>query len=122
VCLAPAGLRHVPPGAALDISLSPPEEPFTVGAAMERNPLIFAAAEATVVVHARLRAGGGWQGATEALRRRLGPVLVREDTESAAHRALIALGAWPLREPGDLAAVLRRASIGSAQAGLFTAG
>jgi predicted Rossmann fold nucleotide-binding protein DprA/Smf involved in DNA uptake len=73
---------------------------------MERNLLIHAAAEATVVVHARFKAGGGWHGAVAALRRRVSHVLVREDPTSRAHCALIAIGARPLRAAEDLGPVL----------------
>lgn len=97
------------------LALAAPDEPFSRQLAMERNALIYAAAEATVVGHARFRQGGTWHGATEALRRRLGRLLVRADG-SAAVRALCALGAEPLDDRGDLAALLER---GEPQRGLF---
>ncbi|MCX7799222.1 MAG: DNA-processing protein DprA [Fimbriimonadales bacterium] len=88
--------------AACRISAAAPGQPFSVPSAMERNALIFALAESTVVGAARLGHGGGWTGATEALRRRLGRVAVRWDPTDAALRALAALGAFPLREPAEL--------------------
>jgi predicted Rossmann fold nucleotide-binding protein DprA/Smf involved in DNA uptake len=100
--LLPCGLdqtRRPEPG---DLSLAPPGEPFSSPLAMERNALIYAAAEATVVVHARFRQGGTWHGAADALRRRLGPILIREMPEDRAFRALVALGARPLAKPEDL--------------------
>lgn len=74
------------------LSLSPPSEPFTGARAMERNALIYALAEATVVVKARLREGGTWSGATAARRRHGARLLVR-DAPDPAVRALVAMGA-----------------------------
>lgn len=120
--LLPCGLFQFPcysysPSAArrprvLEVSLSACNAPFSTAAAMERNFLTYAAAEATVVVHARLKAGGGWHGATTALRRRVGAVLVRKDPGSPAHEALIALGGQPVSEPAELGSVLRSMGIG----------
>ena len=98
------GLRALEDGAS-QICLAAPQEPFSRALAMERNALIYAAADATVVGHARMRQGGTWHGASEALRRRLGRVLVRPDGSPAA-RALKALGAEDLDDPARLAAVL----------------
>lgn len=105
-----------------DLSLCAPDEPFSTGAAMERNALIYAAGEATVVAHARYKVGGTWHGATEALRRRRGRLIVRDDYTSAtpmspAHRALAALGATVLANPNDLAAALAE---GPVQGNLFS--
>jgi predicted Rossmann fold nucleotide-binding protein DprA/Smf involved in DNA uptake len=102
VRLLPCGLDRSRSDEGAALALAAPGEPFSAALAMERNALIYAAAEGTVVVHARYRQGGTWHGAADALRRRLGPVLVRECRESAAHRALIALGARPLSSPADL--------------------
>ncbi|MBI3722184.1 MAG: DNA-processing protein DprA [Fimbriimonas ginsengisoli] len=92
-------------GACL-VSASPPREQFRSAAAMERNALIYAAAEATVVVQARFREGGAWAGAADALRRRIGRVIAREDPSSLAMRSLIALGAAPLSTPDALGEAL----------------
>jgi predicted Rossmann fold nucleotide-binding protein DprA/Smf involved in DNA uptake len=73
---------------------------------MERNALIYAIADAAVIVHARFKTGGTWHGAVEALRRRYTRLIVREDANNAAHRALIGLGAIPLRRPEQLAEAL----------------
>lgn len=104
--LLPCGLDQTRRPEAGDLSLAPPGEPFTSALAMERNALIYAAAEATVVVHARFRQGGTWHGAADALRRRLGPILVREMPEDRAFRALVALGARPLAAATDLETAL----------------
>jgi predicted Rossmann fold nucleotide-binding protein DprA/Smf involved in DNA uptake len=117
--ILPEGLARALPTGSDDLSVCAPLDSFSIGAAMERNALIYAAAEATVVVHARLRAGGGWHGATAALRRRLGPVIVREDPSSPAHRALISLGARPLASPSALGAVLAERGSRTEQASLF---
>lgn len=84
--------------------LSPfdPGEPFCGPSAMIRNALIYAMAEAAVVVHARFGAGGTWRGAAEANRRRLCPLIVLDgfDAESRrAAQALAALGARRLKTP-----------------------
>jgi predicted Rossmann fold nucleotide-binding protein DprA/Smf involved in DNA uptake len=105
VRILPCGLDLVAPGGAFDISLCAPTEPFSTANAMERNALIYAAAEITLVVHARYREGGTWHGATDALRRRLGHIAVRDDPTSPAHRALVALGATPVSSPAQVCAI-----------------
>lgn len=107
-------LRLLPHGIALrerddatHLALAAPNEPFSRQLAMERNALIYGAAEATVVGHARLRTGGTWHGASEALRRHLGQVLVRDDG-SPAFRALVNLGAGAIGEAAELAEKLRQ--------------
>ncbi len=77
---------------------------FSTASAMERNGLIYLAAEATLVVSARLRQGGSWHGAVAALRKRH-QVIVRDDG-SPAVRALIALGAVPITKPSELAGAI----------------
>ncbi len=96
------------------LSARPPGEPFTVAAAMERNALIYAATAHTVVVHARFKEGGTWTGVTEAIRRRLTSVIVREDDTSRAHRSLIGLGGSPLPNPEGLETALAAVSPQSA--------
>jgi predicted Rossmann fold nucleotide-binding protein DprA/Smf involved in DNA uptake len=109
LAILPYGLRRA---ALTGVALSrcAPDEEFTVATAMERNVLIYAAAEAAVVVQARFKQGGTWHGAVTALRRRLCPLLVRDLPEDPAHRALVALGATPLRAPEELASALAAAS------------
>lgn len=122
VRLLPCGFDLVPPNEGMDLSVCAPGEEFSTANAMERNALIYAAAEATVIVHARLRQGGTWHGATDALRRRLGRLLVREDpTDDSwpAHRALIALGGVPLRSPDAVGAARAAPDL---QPGLFSLG
>jgi predicted Rossmann fold nucleotide-binding protein DprA/Smf involved in DNA uptake len=89
------------------LSLAEPDEPFSTANAMERNTLLYAAAAASVVVHARFKEGGTWAGARRALRTRSTRLIVRKDPEDLACRALEALGAAPLAHPADLAAALQ---------------
>jgi predicted Rossmann fold nucleotide-binding protein DprA/Smf involved in DNA uptake len=105
--ILPYGLggQASPPPFTTRLSVCGPEDLFSAASAMERNALIYAFGQATVVCHARFRVGGTWHGATDALRRRLGPVLVPSDGEPA-HRALIALGAIPFGDPSELPALL----------------
>ena len=84
------------------MSVWAPDEPFSAGTAMERNTLVVAAADLAVVAHVRLKEGGTWFAATDALRRRTTPVAVRCTSDDPAARALIALGARPLAAPGEL--------------------
>lgn len=102
----PCGLPSSYPGGGL--ALSPAGSAFGPGAAMERNLLIYAAAQAAVVVHPRFRAGGTWHGAVGALRRHICPVVVAQDPESIAVRALTALGATPFCPEAGLLAALER--------------
>lgn len=105
VTILPRGIEF---GEGCVLSLLPPGAPFTRAAAMERNALIYAAAEVTAVGHARLREGGTWHGAVGALRRR--DRLIVRDADEPGVRALISLGATPLRDPDDWPTALRRAT------------
>jgi len=91
-----------------------PKAGFNVGHAMQRNKLIYAFAEAALVVQAEVEKGGTWAGATEELDRESAvPVFVRADgSGSAGLDALRARGARPWPEPrdvGELDALLRDA-------------
>lgn len=88
------------------LSLCAPDEEFSTATAMERNALIYSAGEAAIVVRARFKQGGTWHGAVDALRLKRTRILVQEDAESAAHCALVALGAIPFKEPRLLEALL----------------
>jgi hypothetical protein len=57
------------------ISVCSPNEPFSTARAMERNQLIYAFGDLTVVHSARFKSGGSWHGAIKALRQHL-PVAV----------------------------------------------
>ncbi|MCH8978823.1 MAG: DNA-processing protein DprA [Armatimonadetes bacterium] len=103
------------------MSVCPPRATFTTGRAMERNALIYSYGRRAVVVRARLRCGGTWHGACDALRRGLGEVLVRLVPGDAASSALVALGGVGLRRLDDLPAALCR-PVKLAQPELFGAG
>lgn len=81
------------------ISPYDPSAGFNIGNAMQRNKLIYALAEAALVVNAEYEKGGTWAGATEQLRKlRFVPVYVRSTGElGPGLEALTKLGAklWP---------------------------
>jgi predicted Rossmann fold nucleotide-binding protein DprA/Smf involved in DNA uptake len=110
--LAPFGSVQFPkdlPARQAWLSICPPEETFSRARAMERNALIYAAGEATVIGQSKFRQGGTWHGAVAALRRGSCRLLIRRPSESdsedakLAARALVALGASYLDSPADLA-------------------
>lgn len=78
---------------------------FNVGNAMQRNKLIYALADAALVVNSDLNKGGTWAGAVEQLDKlRLVPIFVRSDgAKSKGLDALRGKGArlWPNPEDGD---------------------
>ena len=53
-----------------------PSAPFSVGAAMSRNKLIYTLADHAIVVASDVEKGGTWAGATEALKAKWVPVFV----------------------------------------------
>ena len=63
-------------GRLLLVSPFAPSAGFSVGNAMGRNKIIYAMAINTLVVASDIESGGTWAGATEALRRKFGPVSV----------------------------------------------
>ncbi|MBV5299381.1 MAG: DNA-protecting protein DprA [Rhodoferax sp.] len=98
-------------GQLLLISPWDPSAGFNVGHAMQRNKLIYALADAALVVSSDAGKGGTWAGATEQLDKlRLVPVYVRSTgAPSAGLDALRGKGALAWPEPQDaagLAAVL----------------
>ncbi len=80
-----------------------PSAGFNVGHAMQRNRIVYALADAALVVSAEFEKGGTWAGATEQLQKyRFVPVYVRSSGESSRGlEALRKMGAksWP--EPQD---------------------
>lgn len=87
------------------VLLSPydPGAGFNVGHAMQRNKLIYALADASLVVSSDLDKGGTWAGAAEQLDKlRFVPVYVRwPSAGSAGLEALRTKGALPWPNPGD---------------------
>ncbi|MEO6060259.1 MAG: DNA-processing protein DprA [Candidatus Limnocylindria bacterium] len=82
-----------------------PDSGFSVGAAMGRNKLIYAASDAALVVSASEGTGGTWSGAIEALKGRWTPVFVRQgDDLPPGNRRLVERGAhaFPLPSPESL--------------------
>ncbi|WP_245774011.1 DNA-processing protein DprA [Rugamonas rubra] len=86
------------------ISPYDPSSSFSVGHAMQRNKLIYAMADAALVVNSDLNAGGTWAGASEQLEKfHFVPVFVRSQGQpSLGLSALQERGAisWP--EPQDV--------------------
>ncbi|MXY25404.1 MAG: DNA-processing protein DprA [Acidobacteria bacterium] len=80
-----------------------PAAGFLVGHAMQRNKLIYALADAALVVSAGFEKGGTWAGAIEQLDRyRLVPVYVRATGElGRGLEALLERGAHPWPSPDD---------------------
>lgn len=74
---------------------------FNVGNAMSRNKLIYAFADAALVVESGLETGGTWAGAMEQLRKyRFAPLYIRTSgPASPALEALQANGALPWPDP-----------------------
>lgn len=76
-----------------------PDAHFDVALAMGRNRLIYCLSDFAAVVSSSLGSGGTWAGATEALKARWVPVLVRQgDGVPDGNRALLELGGIPLPE------------------------
>jgi DNA processing protein len=81
-----------------------PDAGFTVWRAMNRNKLIYALADAAIVISSDKERGGTWAGATENLRNDWSPLFVRAgDDIPEGNRRLLELGALPLHD-GDLEA------------------
>jgi DNA processing protein len=80
-----------------------PAAGFNVGHAMSRNKLIYAMADAAVVVNSDFEKGGTWAGAIEQLDRlRFVPVFVRNGPDAGkGNSALLRRGARPWPDPQD---------------------
>jgi predicted Rossmann fold nucleotide-binding protein DprA/Smf involved in DNA uptake len=82
------------------VALASPYHPaagFSTGAAMARNRLIYALADAAVVAASAAGTGGTWTGAVEALEAGSVPVFVRAgDDVPEGNRQLLVRGAMPL--------------------------
>ena len=85
------------------ISPYDPSAGFNVGHAMQRNKLIYALADASLVVSSDINKGGTWAGAVEQLDKlKFVPVYVRSTGESSAGLdALCNKGAIPWTNPQD---------------------
>jgi len=105
------------------ISSYDPSVGFNVGNAMRRNKLIYALADASLVVHSDFNKGGTWAGAVEQLDKlRMVPVYIRSSGEpSTGLEALRQKGAVPWPDPQDAEAfmdVFNAPALDAAQAGL----
>lgn len=89
------------------ISPYDPSAGFNVGNAMQRNKLIYALADASLVVSSDFNKGGTWAGATEQLEKlRFVPVFVKSPTGgSEGLEALQRKGALPWPNPHDVDAL-----------------
>jgi len=78
-----------------------PSAGFNVGNAMQRNKLIYALADAALVVNSDYNKGGTWAGAVEQLEKlRLVPIYVRSNGETGKGlEALLRKGALPWPNP-----------------------
>lgn len=86
-------------GRAVIVSPYHPSAPFSAGAAMGRNKLVYALSDVAVVISSAEGTGGTWTGAVEALDARWVPVLVRDHADvPVGNRALLARGAAPVTE------------------------
>lgn len=93
--------RALMDGQLVLISPYDPSAGFNVGHAMQRNKLIYALADAALVVNADYEKGGTWAGAVEQLEKlRLVPVYVRTNGETGKGlEALQRKGALPWPDP-----------------------
>ncbi len=91
-------------GGLVLISPYDPAAGFNIGNAMQRNKLIYALADAALVVNSDLNKGGTWAGAVEQLDKlRLVPVFARSTGElGEGLPALMEKGALPWPNPDDV--------------------
>lgn len=86
-------------GSLVLASVQLPDAGFSVGSAMGRNKLIYAAADATLVVASDLDSGGTWAGAVEAIKSGFGTVLVWVgDGSGPGNAALVERGATAVED------------------------
>jgi hypothetical protein len=107
----PGGLGHRNAASGCAVSCFAWDEPVAEGRRQRCEVLACAAAEAAVVLGVRYREGTAWRGATEALRRKLCPLLVwcGPGADGRAAEALVALGGAAIESAGDFENCLRRA-------------
>ncbi len=93
--------RFLMDGRLVLVSTCDPAAGFNVGHAMQRNKLIYALADAALVVSAEHEKGGTWAGAVEQLEKlRLAPVYVRSNGDTGKGlEALQRMGASPWPDP-----------------------
>jgi DNA processing protein len=103
--LAPDNREPLMEGRLVLISPYDPAAGFNVGHAMQRNKLIYAIADAALVVTSDFEKGGTWSGAIEQLERlRFVPIFVRNSASAGkGNSALLSRGGipWPNPKNGD---------------------
>ncbi|HEY3780861.1 MAG TPA: DNA-processing protein DprA [Fimbriimonadaceae bacterium] len=99
--ILPYGIELARVRNTIQVSLCAPREIFSGPAAMERNRLLYALSDRSLVAAVRFKEGGTWRGACECLRRRSSTILVRDDGSEGV-RALQGLGAVPVRTIEDV--------------------
>ncbi|MFW1763688.1 DNA-processing protein DprA [Acinetobacter calcoaceticus] len=99
-----AGRRnYLMSGNLILVSAYDPKASFNIGHAMQRNKLIYALSDASLVVASDFNKGGTWAGATEQLDKlKFVPVYVRLDDESKGLKELYNKGAIPWPNPQDI--------------------
>lgn len=99
-----AGRRnYLMSGNLILVSAYDPKASFNIGHAMQRNKLIYALSDASLVVASDFNKGGTWAGATEQLDKlKFVPVYVRLDDESKGLKELHNKGAIPWPNPQDI--------------------
>lgn len=99
--------RHVLDGSLVLVSPFSPEAPFSTGAAMGRNRIIYALSCTLVVVACEAGRGGTWAGAVEALNAGWTDVAVWQDPDGPPGNAALAeLGARRVSDASQLLEVL----------------
>jgi len=96
----PAVCRGVADGKLLLLYPVAPHVGFSTPLAMMRNRFIYAHSQGTVITRSDLGKGGTWSGATDALRRKLCPLLCH-DAPYPGNQALIQAGALPIDHTWD---------------------
>lgn len=96
--------NHIVDGRLVLISAYDPASGFNVGHAMQRNKLIYALADTSLVVNSDINKGGTWAGAIEQLNKfKFAPLYVRSTGErSTGLEALMKNGALPWPEPNNI--------------------
>lgn len=95
-------------GRVLLLSVHDPAAGFSVGNAMQRNKLIYALSDASLVVNSDYETGGTWSGAVEQLEKyHFGVVYVRDDDTCKGLSALKLKGALTWTDPTEPVAFLK---------------
>lgn len=86
-------LKPILAGKLLLFSAVSPDLGFSVASAMNRNKYIYALTKKTFAIAADLNKGGTWAGATEAIKKKWGHVVVLNTDRYSGNKALINAGA-----------------------------